>query len=51
MAKNKLNPFLSFTAEGGKRVIRLVEENCQVIRNMIDKVGLEHIKIMVCGPK
>jgi hypothetical protein len=39
-ASNKLNPFLSFTAEGGKRISRFVEDNCQAIRDMIEKVGL-----------
>jgi ferredoxin-NADP reductase len=39
-ACNKLKPFLSFTAEGGKRISRFVEDNCEAIRDMIEKVGL-----------
>jgi len=42
---------LSFTGEGGKRIIRLVEDNCSSIREMVAKVGIDRVKIMVCGPK
>ncbi len=49
--ENKLNPFLSFTGEGGKRIIRVVEDNCKAIKDLIDQYGLDDIKIMVCGPK